>query len=207
MTFVDLPLDIMVFDNRAGNQLRKIRNIEQNLHKRLRNDRPVAIHIHHIGQPLEGEKRNADRQCNAGQRQGQAKRAVHRTDGEIRILEHRQHPDAARHRERHAQPWIFPCCQQAADVVEQNGKQQQRQIHRLSERIKDQAGRQQQRIFEPYAARRAVKQKHSGQKNKQKDRRTEYHVTISFFSLLCLLCASLAIRVLFREFYFAESRI
>ena len=165
MPLVDLPLNVVVFDDRARDQLREKRNIEQNLNKRSGNDRPVAIHIHHIGQALKGEERDADRQHDAGQRQAEAEQTIDRADRKIRVFEHREHPDAARHGKRHTEFGVFPRRQQTADVIEQHRNQQQRQIHRLAECVEDQARRKQQRIFKPHAAHEAVEHKHRRQKN------------------------------------------
>ena len=136
---VDLFFNVVILDDRTGDQLRKKRNIEQNLHKGSGDGSPVTIHIDHIRKPLEGKKRNSDRQRNPRQREGQPQQAVTGPYQKVRVLEHRQHADPAGGREPHAQPRPFSRSEQAAAVIERNRQQQQRQISQLSERIENQA--------------------------------------------------------------------
>ena len=110
-TAVDLLLDVMVFDDRPGDQLREKRDVQQHLLERVRDRLWLTVHVDDVGKSLKGEERDADGQRNAGQRQTQPAQCVHCADSKIRILEHGEQPYPADDRECDTEFGVLSCGQ------------------------------------------------------------------------------------------------
>ena len=133
-----LPLHIMVFYDWSGNELRKQRNIQQNVAKPLLRRRLPKINVHDIRHCLKGKKRNPYRQCHSRNRYMQPSPLIPQSDQKSRILKdtkqcqiddyhHDQNPTTPSRR------FFYPS---GAPVMKKSRSDHQKNIYRLAIGIK-----------------------------------------------------------------------
>ena len=177
---VDLVGHIVVNDNGAGDELGEERDVQQQLARIPGAPFRVAVHIDDVTHPLEGVKGDADGQHNAGEGQFRSGQAVKGGDDEVHILEHAQKGEIGRRRQARSQaavalPGLKP---QSKEIVDQHADEQQHQVGQLSKGEKHQAGQGEPGVAQGQPRQNPVPQIGHRQKDKQENRRTEYHVSI-----------------------------
>lgn len=143
---VQLRLDVHISHDRPRNQLREHGHIRTKTHEVALRGRNAAIDVHDVGQDLEREKRNADRQADVQVRRLRERRQERggRVEQKRGVFEHAQHAQIQRHGQHQQQ--LFAAREsgheQANHPVDEDGAHHQQHIDRLPPRIEHQAGQQ-----------------------------------------------------------------
>ena len=175
---VDLVRHIVVDDDGPGDELGEEGDIQRQLHDAFGAHLPVTVHVDHIGQALEREKGDADRQGDACQGDLQGKDLVHRGEEEVGVLKQGQHPQVEHHRQgQHqlVQALAAQGQQPPGGKIHQDGRQHEQDVHRLAEGVEQQAGDEQQDVLGPDAGQHPGEDEHHGQEDEQEHSRTENH--------------------------------
>lgn len=168
---MQLVFQIAVANDGSGDQLRKKQDKGGKIHRVLFRRDFLPVYVDEIGQGLEREKADAQRQRRLG---GQA-RQPHRAAEKARVFIKAQHPDIQRDSQPHGQPPAPPQAQPKPQrPVQQKQRRDQRQIFRLAPGIENQAGRQQKQVLPP-PGQQPVQNHHPGQKIQQKGQRGKKH--------------------------------
>jgi hypothetical protein len=77
----------VVADDRTGDELRKHRDVDRDLEQAAVR-RGAAMNVHEVRERVKGEERNAERQFEAGQREGLTDDSVEGANGELGVVEH-----------------------------------------------------------------------------------------------------------------------
>ena len=120
----DLRHDGGVPDDGAGHQLGEQGHIQGHVQGVLLNGGVSPVHVDDVAEPLKGEERDADGQSHLGDGDSKAQ-AVNGLSQKSGVLEPPQQPQPHRRGEDHpeaGQPPVRLTGQQAAQVVDQNGK-------------------------------------------------------------------------------------
>ena len=146
----------------------------------LRPDVP-AVDVDGVAHGLERIKADAKRQAHACQRQGKAEQAVHRRQEEVGVFEKAEQPEIQQERRPRSASFAVRCAAPPLDAQAErpvrNGREQQREhIHRLAERIEQQACDQQNGI-PPTLRRESVDRERERKKGIEKYRAGEYHLS------------------------------
>ena len=153
-TSIELGFDIVVFDDRAGDELRKERDVQKNLQiASLGGDFP-AVHIYHIRHRLERVKRYADGKSDVRIGDACSEQPVHRRNEHPRILEEPQKCQVGNHRNRNDRLRAAAGAladRKAKSPVRQRGNHHEGHVHGLAIRIEHQAGDGKQDVFRPHA--------------------------------------------------------
>jgi len=149
---VDLRRNIVVFDDRPRDQLREKRDVQQQLAEAFRALAGRAVNVDDIAEPLEGVKRNPDRQHDAGRRERKAEQPVQGEHEEIKVLERPERQQVRGGRKRQDAPAVRPCAHEQPPeyVVRQHACAEQQGILRLAEGVKHHARKRQPRILQPH---------------------------------------------------------
>jgi len=175
-----LVRDVVVADDRAGDELGEHRNVECEVDDlALGGDLP-AVDVDEVGERVEGEKGDADREVNRAEVHSRGTRRsdekVQVRDDESRVLEEGEQPQVSGHRQgQHAAatPDCFP--QPQAEPIVHGDRQQDHPgpLH-LPPGVEDQARHGQKSVLGPAAYQERTRQ-HEGQEQEQEDRRAEDH--------------------------------
>ena len=167
----DLICDCGIADNRSGDELRKHRDIEQQMKRILLNVDLLPVEVNDIGEDLERIEADADRQCQVRNGQTDAGDQVKVLDDEAAVLEHAEQPDIKDQAEDHNElgAALFFALLAAADaeteeVVHQDACEQQDDIDRLAPCIENERKHRQGQIFDCQRRRKPVAKEAYGQK-------------------------------------------
>ena len=166
---VQLRLDVHISHDRPRDQLREHGHIRAKAHEIALRGRIAAIDVHDIGQDLEREERDADRQADVRPRRPRERRHERRgrVEQERGVFEHAQHGQIQRHGQHEQQLFAArePGHEQADHPVDEDGAHHQQHIDGLPPRIEHQAG-QQQKHKPPPPGQHIIPQQGGGQKGK-----------------------------------------
>ncbi|MBR5427194.1 MAG: hypothetical protein IK118_02495, partial [Clostridia bacterium] len=121
-----------------------------------------------IGQALEGEKGNADRQDDPRVWQGEREAGIEISDDEICVFENAEDADVENNGCGEDQLPVFHSALQekAGTIVDQYRSEKQRDILQLAESVKDDAGRGKEQILDFERRTQPGEDKHCRQKHK-----------------------------------------
>lgn len=192
---VDLVLDVGVAHDGAGHQLREHGDVHAQVQRVLLHLHLAAVDIHHVGDGLQGEERDAD-----GQRQVQlgdellTQRPVHVLGQKALVLvepeheqidrERRHEPEALQHRLALA----ALAYDEGEQPVEADGGYHEPHVHRLAPRVEQKREQQQDHVLRRPPRHGEVHRQKQRQKRKQKNSAGEDHDAILAESLMPLPC-------------------
>ena len=165
---------VPVADDGPGDQLREHGHVGAEAQQIPLGRHLAAVDVDGIAHGLEDIKGDADGQRDLRHRQPQSRgqQQIHRPHEEACVFEEGQQPQVQNQRQTRAgfRPRPAACSgdQQAAQVIEQDGKEHEEKVHRLSPAVKQQADREQQQISKAPRA-EIVQQQRSRQEEKEKN--------------------------------------
>ena len=163
-----LPGDIPVAHDGAGDQLGKESNVQQHREETSLHALLVPIDVDHIAQALEGEEGDADGQPDPGHGQGKAAEAVEDPGKKAGVFIDREQPDVQDRRQSHRSPVSPGACRRPAQhIVQQDGQQHDQHGHRFPKGVKDQTCRRQEEIPGAGAGDQSIEQKDDGEKDEK----------------------------------------
>ena len=162
---VDLRRNVHIADNRSCNELRKHRNIQQQLPVRPLRRNVFAVHVDRIRQRLKCVKRDADRKRNLrhGKRGFENRIAV--LHQKSRVFEYDQPQQVQRHAQRQQRPAPLFFKRQRKAPVERCHRQHQKHIHRLSPCVEHQTRTKKDEILRLQPRHEEIQQQTQGQKD------------------------------------------
>ena len=177
---LQLGVNLIVFHNRPGDELGEKANVERQIQGILLHPDGPPVHVHHIGQGLEGVEGNADGKDNLpGPQDLPACQVIDQLRQEIKILIISQKPqvdEKAQGHEKLPMPLFRLIVQKhPKNIVDADGEQHQKHKFRLAPGIKKNAGGQQKQIFRPDARDAHIRKKYNGQEVPYKYKGTEKH--------------------------------
>ena len=175
---IDLMRYIPVPDDGSGDQLGEEGDVQKDLRVVLLGRHLSAVYVDHVGQRLEREKRDADRQGYGGDPEREAGQGVQVGHEEPGVFEHRQ--DAQIDRDGRGEPRLPALFfdQQGENVVEQGAGQHQEDVDGFPVGVEKQACCQQQAVLSFSVPDDGVQDQHRRQKDAQEHERTEYHTSL-----------------------------
>jgi hypothetical protein len=166
----DHVLDVTIFDDRACDELREERDIEQHVEEIPLDFYHTAVHIDDIRKRLECEERNTDgkRDLRCGQRR--AEERIHCLDKHARILEDDQQAQVGNDGDDHRKPVL--ALRRSGDpkrveVVHHRTQEHEEHIHRFPIGVEAEACDDEQRVLHLQRRHDGIEQEHSYQKNAQ----------------------------------------
>ena len=163
---VDLLRYIVVLDDRTRNKLREERYIQQYVQEILLNDGVVLINVYDVGEYLEGEEGNSDRQPDMGHGDRGVKDCVQRLREKACIFEHTEQTKIENYAQNKPQLFVRLAryYQSGDNIVYKNGKDHQENCDRLAEAVKKQTDDNEPDIFCLNSRKQYVHQVRYGQK-------------------------------------------
>ena len=151
---------ILIANDGPGHQLRKQRNVQQHIPKAGAFQSFVSVYVDHIAQTLKCKERDAHRQNDRRYRNCHARQLIHRPHQKCQVFENTQNSQIDRHcNVKHSLP---PGNKQARQIVAEYGKKQKQYIPQSTERIEQQAGRNEPEIFCFSFGQKIIPSKHNG---------------------------------------------
>ena len=121
----ELIRDVAVADDRPRDQLRKQQQVQRRMHRALLRRRIAAVDVHDVGDRMEREERDADRQEHAwhvdARAAEDAEQRVDVLDEEVRVLEDAQHGQVDGDREHQPAPGCLPALRRIRGRVPARG--------------------------------------------------------------------------------------
>ena len=173
--------DIPVLDDGAGDELGEHDDVSTEINDVMLCFHIPAVDVDGVGKCLEGVEADAQRQyANAlnGRKTG-AEDGIDAAEHEICILEVEEHPETARQRDEQQDETgglvlLEALKPQAAEVVDEDERQHDREETHLAPAVEHEAAQEQNGIFE-FRGREIVQRQCDGQKAQQKDDGAEDH--------------------------------
>ena len=189
----ELRHDLAVEHDGARDQLREERDEERVVEDVVARHRALVA-VNHIGELLEGEERDAQRQRHVVEREREAKRAVHVRDEEVVILEVEQHAEVEGEAQQHQRQADALARRRehalAERVVDQDAAHDDRHIARVVVAVEHERRQHQKELVERDALRQPAQQVIAEQRQRQKgqneDVGIEQHVGWSPLRVSCV---------------------
>ena len=167
----ELRDDLAVQHDRPGDELREERH-EQRVIENIVARHRAAVAVDDVGELLEGEKRDAQRQRDAVEREGEAERAVQVFAEEVVILEVEEHAEVGRQAQQH-QRQAHGLARGgehalAERIVDQDAQHDDGHIARVVVAVEDERGEHEEHLVRRDALRQAAQQKVDDQRHGQK---------------------------------------
>ena len=162
---IDLRRNVHIADNRSCNELRKHRNIQQQLPVGPLRRNVFAVHVDRIRQRLKRIKRDADRKRNLRHGKRGFENHIAVLHQKSRVFEHNQPRQIQRHAQRQQRPAPLFFKRQRKAPVERCHRQHQKHIHRLAPGVKHQTRADQDDVFRRQAPLNKVQKQAQRQKN------------------------------------------
>ena len=184
-------VDIRIFHDWAGNQLREEDNKRPKVNDIALYLDLVEIDVDGIGHNLEGVKADPERQvfCDLKHREGGSKQRIEIHQQEIAVFEKCEESHAEHHRNCENPPAELPVTPPSADpkpgeIVDQNNRKHDWEVSDFPPRIKNQAYDQKGQIF-AFFWRQIVSEKCCRQKPEKKQQAAENHPSPPFL-IVCI---------------------
>ena len=140
---VELSRDRLVPDDRAGDELRKEGNVKRDVDRIAIGAEAPPVDVDDVGQAVEGEERDAERQLDVRMAEVIAERLQERGEiggDEVGVFENAEHQEIARHGNT-KRPFSarvdVAVDDDRRDVVEGNGEEENQEEARLAPRVED----------------------------------------------------------------------
>ena len=183
---------IRIFHDRSRDQLGKEGQIQSRRKDAFLRGCRSPAHINHIRKRLKGVEGNPDRQCDLRNRQCSMQPLIQQGNRHPCVLEHKKHSQVEQNRpclDPHRFLFIIGACRDppCGAVVHHDRRQHQENIDRLSICVKQDTGRQKDRIFRPYPGNGPFRQYHRRKEGKQERDGTEYHIISPLILILIMV--------------------
>ncbi len=168
--------DVVVFHDRAGDELREHRDVEREVDDVAVRLHLAAVDVDQIRHRLEGEERDADRKRQIVIRDMDAEDVVDRAEEEAPVFEEAEHEDVDNEREDELRLRVALVSGdvESAHVVEYAAEEHEEHIHRLAPRIEEDAEEQQDDVLRP-RRHEEIHDERARQKDEEEEEATEYH--------------------------------
>ena len=185
---VELARDRLVADDRAGDELRKERDVERDVDRIAVGAEAAPVDVDDVGQAVEGEERDAERQLDVGLAEVVAERLQERGEiggDEVRVFEDAEHEEIAGDREAERP---LPARAGVAvdddrrDIVEGDGEQEDQQEARLAPGVEDEREQQRDDVLADDGRRQDVTGDENRQEIEKERDRGKHHARIAFAS-------------------------
>jgi hypothetical protein len=151
----------VVADDWTGDELRKHRDVDRDLEQAAVR-RGAAMNVDEVRERVKGEERNAERQFEAGQREGLTDDSVEGANGELGVFENGEDCEVRRDSDSRGKTPPTALCaadQQGRCVVEDDLAGEQQNKDRLTPRVERQRYRDENDVLRRDAGNRAIDDK------------------------------------------------